>query len=96
MSEKKSKNILVRRIIAIAVIALLVMVFYKPSLLFFLSSHQQKAIQYFTENYIKAFQPLKDAEGGFDFLRIGGLVLMFAECWLINAVIQFLLGLVKL
>ena len=96
MSGKKIKNIVTRRIIAILIIALLVIVFYKPSLLFFLSDHQQKAIQYFTENYIKAFQPLKDSEGGFDFLRLGGLALMFAECWLINAVIQFLLGLIKL
>ena len=95
MDEKKSRNLMIRRIIVMVIVALILIAFYNPKLLFFLSSHQQKAVQYFTENYIRAFQPLKDSEGGFDLLRVGGMLLMFAMCWLINAVVQFALGFIN-
>ena len=95
MNEKKINKGLIGKLIAIIIVALVVIAFYNPKMLFFLSSHQQKAVQYFTENYIRAFQPLKDADGSFDLLRVGGLLLMFAECWVINAVLQFVLGLIN-
>ncbi|MBO4818647.1 MAG: mechanosensitive ion channel [Firmicutes bacterium] len=95
MDEKKSRNVMIRRIIVMVIVALIILAFYNPSMLFFLSPHQQKAVQYFTENYIKAFQPLKAADGSFDLLRVGGLLLMFVECWLINAALQFILSLIN-
>ena len=95
MNEKKLSKGLIGRIIAIVIVALIIIAFYQPSLLFFLSEHQQKTVQYFTENYIKAVQPLKDADGSFDILRVFGLLLMFAECWLVNAIAQFLFKLAK-
>ena len=95
MKKMKLSKGAIGKIIAIVIIALVILAFYNPSLLFFLSEHQQKTVQYFTENYVKAFQPLKDADGSFDFLRVGGLLLMFAQCWLVNAIAQFLFKFVK-
>ena len=95
MSEKKLDKGLLGKIIAMIIVALIVIAFYNPKLLFFLSSHQQKAVQYFTENYIRAFQPLKDASGSFDLLRVGALILMFATCWVVNAALQFALSFIK-
>ena len=95
MNKKKLSKGMTGKIIAIAIIALILIAFYQPKLLFFLSEHQQRTVQYFTEHYIKAFQPIKDADGEFDVLRVCGLLLMFAGCWLVNSVAQLLFKLAK-
>ena len=79
------------KLIALIIVLIIVAAFLKPSLLFFLGEKGQAAVQSFTDNYLSAFQPLKDAEGSFDFLRVLALIIEAAACWVVNTVIQFII-----
>ncbi len=91
--KKTTKNgFPVGKLIAIILIVLLVAVLSQPKLLFFLNEYQQDALSAFVKNYLSAYQPLQDAEGGFDFLRLLALVLMAFGCWAFSAVIGLILS----
>ena len=93
MNEKKKFP--AGKIIAIAIIALLFFALINPDLLGFLPTKAQKTLERFSESYLNAFQPLQDSSGNFDYLRIVALVLAMGACWAVNAIIQFVLNVIK-
>lgn len=66
-----------------------------PGILGFLPESVRTAVEKFSSSYLGAFQPLQDASGKFDWLRLVALVVAMAGCWAVNAVIQLILGAIK-
>ena len=89
MSEKKKVS--GGRIAALIIIIIVVAALISPSLLGFLPESVQQTLAKFSESYLGAFQPLKDSNGKFDYLRIVALAVAIAACWAVNAVLQFVL-----
>lgn len=92
MKEKKIKP---GRIVALVIIVLFVTLFLNPSFLNLLPAAIADPLKKFSESYLGAFQPLQDASGRFDWLRLVALVVAIAACWAVNAIIQLILGLIK-
>jgi len=76
---------------AVAVIVIIYLILRFPQILFFLSEEQQSAIRVFRIVYLSSKMPGNTA-GGFDWLRIVALVLMIAMCWVVNRIVQVILG----
>lgn len=89
MSEKKKTS--AGRITALIIIIIIVAALISPSLLGFLPEGFRLTLTKFSENYLGAFQPLKDSNGQFDYLRIVALIVAMAACWAVNAILQFIL-----
>ena len=94
-TEKKQSKKNPGRIIGIVVILLILLVLNLPKLLFFLKPEQQEALVLFRETYLDRFMPVRDAEGGFDWLRLVALVFMIAACWAVYRVIRWIFSLIK-
>ena len=94
-TEKKQPRKNTGRIIGIIVILLILLVLNLPKLLFFLKPEQQEALILFRETYLDRFMPVRDAEGGFDWLRLVALVFMIAACWAVYRVIRWIFSLIK-
>ena len=92
-TNKPKKN--TGRIIGIIVILLILLALNLPKLLFFLKPEQQEALSLFRETYLDRFMPVRDAEGGFDWLRLVALVFMIAACWAVYRVIRWIFSLIK-
>ena len=92
-TNKPKKN--TGRIIGIIVILLILLALNLPKLLFFLKPEQQEALRLFRETYLDRFMPVRDAEGGFDWLRLVALVFMIAACWAVYRVIRWIFSLIK-
>lgn len=92
-SSKKKKGL--TRLIVFAVILLVVIFIVNPKIMFFLPEGAKNALGAFVDKYLKAFQPLQNSEGGFDFLRIISLLIMAAGCVAVNAIIQWVLANIK-
>ena len=83
------------RIIGIAVILLILLLLNLPKLLFFLKPEQQEALSLFRSTYLDQYMPVRNAEGGFDWLRLVALVFMIAACWAVYRVIKWGFSLIK-
>lgn len=88
MKNKKS-------LIGIIIVALLVACVCFPDLLVFLNVHQREAVKLFAAKYLSDAQPIKDASGQFDFLKVFSVLLVIAACWACNTVLGLLSGAVK-
>ena len=99
MKEKKTrenkKSVSIARIIGVIVIALIVAVISFPKMLFFLTPSQQEAVGLFRNTYIDNYMPVRDENGGFDFLRIVALIVMIAACWAVYRLIKWILSLIR-
>lgn len=87
MNEKVHKKVPVGKLIAVAIIVLVVAALANPGLLFFLSPAQQQVLAEFQQTYFTSAMPISGPEGGFDFLRLAAVLLLFAECWVVNSVV---------
>lgn len=90
MTEQKHKKFPVGKLIALLLLVLVVAAMANPGMLGFLSPDQQQALADFQANYFNANNPIQAKEGGFDPLALLSLALLVAECWAVNAVIQYL------
>lgn len=96
MSKNQKKRLPVGKLIAIAIIVLVVAAMANPGLLFFLSPAQQQVVAEFQATYFTPYNPIQTGGGSFDTLRLGALALLVAECWAVNTVVQLLNKRVKL
>lgn len=83
------------KIIALIIILFFVILILNPTLLSFLPDKIYLPLKNFSEAYLSAFQPLQDANGKFDWLRLLALVIVIAACWAVNAVIQLIFKLIE-
>ncbi len=83
------------RIIGILLILLILLALNLPQLLFFLKPEQQEAIRLFHTTYFNQYTPIRNPEGGFDWLRLVALLFMLAACWAVSRVIKWLFSLIK-
>lgn len=90
-TEKKNTG----RILGIVLILLILLVLLAPQLLFFLKPEQQEAIRLFEETYFGQYTPIRNEEGGFDWIRIVALLFMIAACWAVYRVIRWVFSLIK-
>ena len=93
--QEKKKKASVARIIGIVIIALIIAVICFPKMLFFLTPAQQEAVGLFRTEYLDKYMPVKDEDGGFDFLRIAALIVMIAACWAVYRVIKWIISLIS-
>ncbi|MBS7262408.1 MAG: mechanosensitive ion channel family protein [Eubacteriales bacterium] len=101
MSKKSSQNDrktrgCIARIIGIVVIVLLFLTLTAPKLLFFLSPAQQEAIELFNKTYFAAYNPVRDENGNFDFMRIVAVVFLILCCWAAMQIVRFIFNAIKL
>ncbi|MEG1579216.1 MAG: hypothetical protein RR336_10665 [Oscillospiraceae bacterium] len=87
MKENAHKEVPVGKLIAIAIVVIVVAALMNPRWLFFLTLEQQQVIADFQKTYFTSALPISGPEGGFDWLRLGALALLFAECWVVNSVV---------
>ena len=87
MNENAYKKVPAGKLIAIAIVLVVVAGLTNPRWLFFLTVEQQQVIADFQNTYFTSALPISGPEGGFDFLRVGALVLLVAECWVVNSVV---------
>ncbi|MEG2989045.1 MAG: mechanosensitive ion channel family protein [Oscillospiraceae bacterium] len=87
MNENTHKKVPVGKLIAIAIVVIVVVAMMNPHWLFFLTPEQQQVIADFQRTYFTNALPISGPEGGFDWLRVGALVILFAECWVVNSVV---------
>ena len=83
------------RIIGIILILLILLVLNLPQLLFFLKPEQQEAVELFRTTYLDQYTPIRNAEGGFDWLRLVALVFMIAACWAVSRMIRWIFSLIR-
>lgn len=83
MKEKQHQKIPVGKLIAIAIVILVVVSLANPALLFFLSPAQQQVLADFQTTYFTSALPMGAATGSFDPLRLVALTLLLAECWIV-------------
>lgn len=88
MQANKQKRFPTGKVIAIAIVLLAVAALANPNLLFFLSPSQQQAIADFQSTYFTARNPIQAGDGSFDPLCLLSLVVLIAECWVVNTVVQ--------
>ena len=93
--QKKQPRKTTSRLIGIIMILLILLALNLPQLLFFLKPEQQEAINLFRETYLDQYTPIRNAEGGFDWLRLVALAIMIASCWAVSRVIKWIFSLVK-
>ena len=95
-AAKKKQNKSTVRMIGIILILLILVVLNAPKLLFFLKPEQQEAVKLFNETYFGQYSPVRNEDGGFDWLRIVSLLFMIAACWAVYKVIMWILGKIRL
>ncbi len=93
--NKKPKSFL-PRLIGIIVIGLILLVLVAPKLLFFLSASQQEAIELFHQTYFAAYNPIRDENGNFDFMRVVAVIFLVLCCWAAMQIVRFIFGAIKL
>ena len=93
----KTPNKKAGKFVGIVVILLILLLLLNlPQLLFFLKPEQQEAIRLFRATYFDQYTPIRNAEGGFDWLRLVSLLLMIAFCWAVYRAIKWIFSLIKL
>ncbi|MEG2421665.1 MAG: mechanosensitive ion channel family protein [Oscillospiraceae bacterium] len=90
MREKAHKKVPVGKLIAIVIVVITVAALMNPGLLFFLTPAQQQVIADFQKTYFVSAMPFSGPEEGFDWLRVGALALLFAECWVVSSVVTLI------
>lgn len=88
--QKKHNRVPTGKLIAVAIILLVVAALAKPSLLFFLTPARQQVLADFQTTYFTNAMPIQTGSGGFDWLRLFALVLLVAECWVVNTVVSLI------
>ena len=93
--QKKQPRKTTSRLIGIIVILLVLLALNLPQLLFFLKPEQQEAVKLFRETYLDQYTPIRNAEGGFDWLRLVALAIMVSSCWAVSRVIKWIFSLIR-
>lgn len=85
--DKKRAKLPVGKLIALAIILLVVAALADPGLLFFLTPAQQQVVADFQSTYFTSRSPIQAGEGGFDPLCLISLAILIAECWVVSTLV---------
>lgn len=94
MAQQKKHKLPIGKIIAAAIVILIVVFFAYPKALFFLPVSAREKLDEAVDAAFRSYQPFKNAEGNFDFLRLLSLIIMTAGCVAASFLLRFLISLI--
>lgn len=85
-----------KNLIGVIIVLLIIACVCFPDMLVFLNAHQREAVRLCVDRYLVDAQPIKDANGQFDFVKLLSILIVIAGCWAANYLVSLLFSVIKL